>query len=455
MPGALAQDNWDSSLVPMDPDNRPSPRTPGGHRPPSDWYSESRQHILLATGTRTHSDTMRYQSHSEIDRTLQRTEIGENKVDSALKAKIGTTKVLREMLEAALEISEKEIERMEITKERLDEETTSCSRHLRQNEERRLHRQTRPSREMVYDYPYKLFESQAVFLHNSYIKYEDKRKETFNVLHKLHALCSDLREDLGDKTSAIELDMKCIALAPVERDTKHVSDIVFSKTQPFSWSSKSKGKVLEAQVLQAEAAQLRRQISRLIQTVRRGEKQQHDLVQVALDRNVGAIARLRDDLHLQVQQVEEEIHLATKTKAELEAALAEKMPPLNLTKQRYLTRNSRPHREMVNDEVEHALKMQYDSLNRTVSELNRKLDQVNETLSSLFAHKSQLEENIADKDRNYEMDKTCINMAPTRPSTPECSLESLAYIFDNETEQLSPFRKPDRAPLPMDPSVPF
>ena len=242
MPGSLAQDNWETSLIPMSPDDRPSPRTPGGHRPPSDWYSESRQHILSATGTRTHSDTMRYQSHSEIDRTLQRTENGEHKVDSALKAKIGTTKGLKELLEGALQISEKEIERMEITKDRLDQETTSCSQHLRQNEERRLHRQTRPSREMVHDYPYKLFESQAVFLHNSYIKYEDKRKETFNVLHKLHALCSELREDLGDKTSAIELDMKCIALAPVDRDTKHVSDIVFSRTQPFLWSSKTKSK---------------------------------------------------------------------------------------------------------------------------------------------------------------------------------------------------------------------
>eukprot|EP00959_Pyramimonas_sp_CCMP1952_P353384 7403694-Pyramimonas_sp.AAC.1 len=453
MPGALAQGNWESSLVPMSPDDRPSPRTPGGHRPPTDWYSESRQAILLATAERTHSDTMRYQSHSEIDRTLQRTEIGELKVDSALKAKIGTTKVLKELLEVALEISEKEIDRMEITKERLDEETTSCSRHLRQNEERRLHRQTRPSREMVHDYPYKLFESQAIFLHNSYIKYEDKRKETFNVLNKLHGLCSELREDLGDKTSAIELDMKCIGLAPVERETRHVSDIVFSKTQPYSWSSKTKGKVLEAQVLQAEAAQLRRQIARLIQSVRRGEKQQHDLVQVALDRNVATIARLRDDLHMQVQQLEEEIHLAMKTKAELESALAEKIPPLNLTKQRYVTRNHRPHREMVNDEVEHALKMQYDSLNRTVSELNRKLDQVNESLGQLFAHKAQLEENIEDKDRNYEMDKTCINMAPSRPSTPECQLESLSYIFDNETEQLSPFRKPPPPPLPMDPAI--
>eukprot|EP00242_Pyramimonas_sp_CCMP2087_P010278 CAMPEP_0198213458 /NCGR_PEP_ID=MMETSP1445-20131203/28879_1 /TAXON_ID=36898 /ORGANISM="Pyramimonas sp., Strain CCMP2087" /LENGTH=456 /DNA_ID=CAMNT_0043888109 /DNA_START=300 /DNA_END=1670 /DNA_ORIENTATION=- len=437
--------HYSNALVPsFDLEDRSSPRTPSGHRLPSDWYSESREHILLATGSRTLSDTTRYQSSTEIFKSMQRSERGEDKVDAALKAKIGTTKGLKEMLEGALHISEKEIEKLELTRERLDEEANSCNRHLQQNEERRAQRQTRPSREMVHDYPYKLFESQAVFLQNAYLKYEDKRKDTFELLHKFHSLVQQLTDDLSDKNSALELDMKCIALAPVDKESRQVQDIVFSRTQPFSWSSVTKGKVLEAQVLQAESAQLRRNVARLVQTVRRGEKQQHDLVQMALDRNITSISRLRDDLHLQVQHVEEEIHLAMKTKAELETALAEKLPPLNLTKQRYLTRSNRPNREKVNDEVEHALKMQFQSLNRIVLELERKLDMVNHTLASLFAHKAQLEDNIADKERNYEMDKTCVAMAPTRPGTPECSLEAMAYIFDNESEQISPFRMADQ-----------
>lgn len=159
-------------------------------------------------------------------------------------------------------------------------------------------------------------------------------------------------------------------------------------------------------------------------------------LQMALDRNIAAISRLRDDLHLQLQQVEEEINQALKTKAELETAITEKVPPLNLTKQRYMTRSHRPNRELVNDEVEHALKMQYDSLNRMVSELQRKLDQINATLASLFAHKAELEENIADKEKNYDMDKQCIAMAPSRPATPDCSPEALANIFDHEHEHM-------------------
>ena len=57
-----------------------------------------------------------------------------------------------------------------------------------QNEERRMHRQARPVREMVHDYPYKLFEGQAVFLHSSYTKYEEKRHMLFNTLQRLDAM---------------------------------------------------------------------------------------------------------------------------------------------------------------------------------------------------------------------------------------------------------------------------
>lgn len=267
-------------LPPIEVGHRP-PRTPTGHRPTSDWYSESRKHILLATGTRTLADTMRYQTGMEISKSLHRTETGENKVDSALKSKINTTRDLKELLEGALNMIEKEVDKMELTKERLDDETNSCNRHLQQNEERRLHRQSRPQREMVHDYPYKLFEAQAIFLHNSYTKYEEKRREVFDTMTRLNMLRQGLMDDLNDKVHALDLDMKCIGLAPGDSDAP-LATLAFSKQQPFSWSSSSKGTVLEAQLMQAESAQLRRQISRTIQSVRKGEKQQHDLVQVRI-----------------------------------------------------------------------------------------------------------------------------------------------------------------------------
>mmetsp|Transcript_2468 Transcript_2468/g.2733 ORF Transcript_2468/g.2733 Transcript_2468/m.2733 type:complete len:449 (+) Transcript_2468:313-1659(+) len=424
-----------SYLPPLDLGHRP-PKTPTGHRPPADWYSESRKHILLATGTRTLSDTMRYQSSTEMTKSVQRTEFGENKVDSALKAKITTTKELKELLEGAVHMTEKELFKMEGTKERLEEEFGSSKRHLQQNEERRLHRTSRPSREMVHDYPYKLFEAQGVFLQNSLAKLEDNINKVKDVLTRLNNTKVLLEADLSDKNAALDLDMKCIGLAPGENDPP-IQSLQFSKLQPFNWSSNTKSSVLEAQLLQAESAQIRRSIARTVQTVKKGEKQQHDLVQQALDRNIASISRLRDDLHLQLQQVEEEINQAMKTRAELENAIAEKMPPLNLTKQRYLTRTQRPNRELVNDEVEHALKMQYDSLNRIVNELQRKLSQLNATLASLFAHKTELEENIADKERNYDMDKSCMQMAPSRPGTPDCHPDAFTHVFDHANEMPS------------------
>ena len=44
--------------------------------------------------------------------------------------------------------------------------------------------------------------------------------------------------------------------------------------------------------------------------------------------------------------MEEEINQALRTKAELEAAISEKIAPLNLTKQRYLTRSHILNREL-------------------------------------------------------------------------------------------------------------
>eukprot|EP00959_Pyramimonas_sp_CCMP1952_P414006 8674032-Pyramimonas_sp.AAC.1 len=74
--------------------------------------------------------------------------------------------------------------------------------------------------------------------------------------------------------------------------------------------------------------------------------------------------------------VEDEISKLMKVKKELETAIRDKMPPLNLARERYVTRTKRPQREAIFDEVEHALLLQYNELKEVVIELQKKLQTV-------------------------------------------------------------------------------
>lgn len=128
-----------------------------------------------------------------------------------------------------------------------------------------------------------------------------------------------------------------------------------------------------------EMLQVRKHAFHVTNRSKMATKEQYDAVQQALNHRMKNVQVVRDGLQDQLAMVDDEMSKLFKVKKELEVSIKEKMPPLNLARQRYITRTKRPRREAVFDEVEHALLLQYNELKEVVVELQKKLQTVRAT----------------------------------------------------------------------------
>mmetsp|Transcript_4061 Transcript_4061/g.4636 ORF Transcript_4061/g.4636 Transcript_4061/m.4636 type:complete len:426 (-) Transcript_4061:553-1830(-) len=388
------------------------------HRLPKDWAAESMREMSRSDSHMRASDNQRSLSHNSMNLGVKITVDNDDRVDKALKSKVTQTTKLKGMLEESLAKTGVEISKMAAIKKYLEEQKMKVDSHLRQNVDRRGHRAARPGRELVHDTPHKELKRQTELLQDSGSKLESKIQDVSRSLEKLKTIKSSLTADLNDKAAALDLDNKCLEMVATD-GTFGIPNMPDhgSTGLPFGWKKSTHQGVEDASDAHRMAAKLRKHAFHVTNRRRMMEKEQHDSLQAALSSKINEISKLRDVLTDNLSQVNEEIARATKVKQKLEASIAEKMPHLNLAKQRYNTRAKRPQREAIHDEVEHALLLQYKELKETVHDLQAKLQQVNLHLSQLAKTKAELEGNIADKSANLRMDQQCHTMAPSRPAT--------------------------------------
>jgi hypothetical protein len=137
----------------------------------------------------------------------------------------------------------------------------------------------------------------------------------------------------------------------------------------------------------------------------------------ALEKRVATVGRLKAAEEIKLQTVTREVMDVTMTKHRLEESVALKGPPLQITFQRYTARAQRPDRELVHDEVEYALKTQYDSLHISLEAMKKQLFLVTGHLRELLKLQADHDLAIADKIETIEMDRHAYAMAPPRPKT--------------------------------------
>ena len=81
-----------------------------------------------------------------------------------------------------------------------------------------------------------------------------------------------------------------------------------------------------------------------------------------------------------------------------------------------MIRRQRPDRELVHDEVEDALKSEFNDLHYISHQLEAKLKAVNKEIAHLQMTAAQLELNIEDKVAALNMDSSVLKLSPGPPS---------------------------------------
>ncbi|KAK3253785.1 hypothetical protein CYMTET_36974 [Cymbomonas tetramitiformis] len=376
-----------------------------GHRVPQDWHVESAKDISRADGTIQRTFKERGASHLQMKRGEQTTHKNDVRVDRALNSKIGKTSQLKQALDQSITQTNTELNKMYAIKKHLEQEKQKVEKHMQRNAERRAHRSTRPSRELVKDPAQSELKKQTDLLYDTSQKLQSKIDDVSRSIVRLKTIKVNLTADFQDKVKALGLDRDCLDMVANDDTYVAANDLPYngSTGMPYAWKKSTTQAVDEAHEEHRKASKLRKSAFHMNHALLTKEKKQHDMVQNLLSQRIKDVTSVKEKLHDEMCRVEDEIGKAVKVKKQLEIAIQEKMPPLNLAKQRYMTRTKRPKREAVHDEVEHSLLLQHNELKAVVQDLQKKLQVVVAHLGVLRRNKSELEVNIADKQKSLKV----------------------------------------------------
>lgn len=187
-----------------------------GHREPKDWHTESQRQVQDADNTIRIGNTDRLHSHNTMSLGDKVTGVNDNRVERALKSKVGQTSKLKGLLEETLARTNNEISKMEAIKKHLEAEKHKFTLLYQRNQERRGQRAHRPGRELVRDMPLKELKRETDVLARSIEKCEEKIQDVVHSLNRLKKLKQLLKSDLNDKNQALDIDRKCLDMVATD-----------------------------------------------------------------------------------------------------------------------------------------------------------------------------------------------------------------------------------------------
>ena len=140
------------------------------------------------------------------------------------------------------------------------------------------------------------------------------------------------------------------------------------------------------------------------------------------------------DLERQLENVRDEIARAQQRRNEMLTTAKAQTGPAALAKHRYMLRKTRPHREMVQDEVENALLEELNTLQSHTLVLMKQAGALDGQIELLTVAAQQLEANLQDKRHGEEVDMECAMLdgrsVVTRPRTAASSVVSSMFSVD-------------------------
>lgn len=368
----------------------------GGFRPTFDWESESREEVKLGATMKSVSATVRKQSQEVEAFASTKTKASEVRVTEALKSRMGKLGKVKEALQKEVARTDVAVTKMAINNEKSIRMLAKQKLALDLNQRRLAVRENRPARETTHDEVQSRLISQQRALQANIENLSRCAMTNAKDTEQLKQDRAGLVEDLGDKTTALEVDKE---IYNTTNSTEEVRGAMrkATTTYPHKWLGDSEDAMRQVRARQVGAGRLRDAIGNVINTTKATTRELNAQVRGALKRKITSTERLTQELEAELAGVRAELAQAERRRTELEAALAEKMEPLALGRQRYEMRHARPAREKVHDEVEDALSSEFNDLRFVCAQLEKKIAAVKGESARLSAHAATLEANIKDK----------------------------------------------------------
>lgn len=230
-----------------------------------------------------------------------------------------------------------------------------------------------------------------------------------------------LEKDLEDKNSAHFIDEKCLNL-------KNTSDCITffhgvekvdgSVSVPETWAKFSNDNIRHSQNTRADSIRLREEAARLFETLSDQMWKQFTDTNLAFTARIAEVMDVKNKLQTQLAKTLQEIFQAENTIMLLEKSIMAKECPLKVAQTRLECRTWRPNVELCRDPPQFKLLNEVFTIDDTLQTLKLRLRETQNTLQLLLTTKCRLEHELAIKASSLCIDRQCMGMRKTFPSTP-------------------------------------
>uniref|UniRef100_A0A8C3S483 Tektin n=2 Tax=Chelydra serpentina TaxID=8475 RepID=A0A8C3S483_CHESE len=249
----------------------------------------------------------------------------------------------------------------------------------------------------------------------------------FNVDKKI-ALCSinrdaqhALERDLSDKNSAHFIDEKCYNLRNTSDGISYyhgVEKIDGTVSVPETWAKFSDDNIRHSQNARANSMKLREETENTLENVSEEMWKQFTDTNLAFTNRIAETADTKNKLQTHLAKTLQEIFQTENTIMLLERAIMAKECPLKVAQTRLEGRTRRPNVELCRDIPQFKLVNEVFTIDDTLQTLKLRLREAQDTLQLLVLNKARLEHDLSVKANSLFIDKKCMDMRKTFPSTP-------------------------------------
>lgn len=345
--------------------------------------------------------------------TAIRTKWDQHDNETRLDERIEEIEKWKEILEKALDDTNKEID--QLSKAKLDCERALEAKNLPMDVVTQClaTRDGRQQIDLVDDEVERQLKKEKELVEKEKQILQQKCAEAFEQMCVLQEARQQILADLQDKNIALQIDVDQRVLTEQSPCISYKPDplrVCKGSVSVQNWEDFSRYNKERADQECRRSESLRDAIRLAINQTANDLNSQHNATDFALRKRIHEFQRAKDELEWQKKQTEDEIARLLEDIAGLEKSIREKIPPGKLSQTRRINRCDRPNVELARDHVQYGLADEIKQIEASEKALFEKLAQARHELDGLEKQLHRINEQLSLKNHSLMLDQRCADI---------------------------------------------
>jgi len=403
----------------------------------SDWHTSNRLLRSNAERLRNSSHTIRQEARRLTNETDNHTRWTQHDSNTKLEKRIDDINEWRESLERCLNDTDKEIEKLQMEKQRTEKALDAKKVPLDVAIECMMLRENKKGIDLVRDVVEEQLNKEVEVIEGIKALLQQKVTESFEQLCLLHEARHQVHCDLTDKCHALLIDGKCQEL---NNDSAEISfqvnptRTVRGSVTPETWNSFSQYNKFRAEAEMKASHRLREAIFATLEKTKNDLEAQRKATEYEFRKRIHESEQAKNELEWQQSKTKDEIKALEADIESLKKAINDKMAPLKVTETRLEHRTNRKNVELCRDIPQYQMCHEVDEINGSMKSLLEKLEVSESALRSLLKDLARIEHDLSVKTNSLALDNACMDnrkkLLEAKKESTDDSLETLSKTME-------------------------